>query len=60
MDLDVSKAGPAPLIATLGSKLGVVQSINETVTWDEKHCQLDPGNHALAMFIDILLGRSPL
>ena len=60
MDFDVREAGPAPLIAALGRELGIVQSINETVTWDEKQCQVDPGTHALAMIIDILLGRSPL
>jgi len=60
MDLDVREAGPAPLIAALGRELGLVQSINETVTWDEKQCQVDPGTHTLAMVIDILLGRSPL
>jgi len=60
MDFDIREAGPAPLIAALGRELGIVQSINETVTWDEKQCQVDTGIHALAMIIDILLGRSPL
>ncbi len=32
MDLDVKEAGTASLIAALGRKLGLVQSINETVT----------------------------
>ncbi len=60
MDLDIREAGPAPLIAALGRELGIVQSINETVSWDEKQCHVDPGTHTLAMVIDILLGRSPL
>ncbi len=34
MDPDVREAGPAPLIAALSRELGIVQSINETVTWD--------------------------
>ncbi|MGM0653631.1 MAG: IS1634 family transposase [Bacillota bacterium] len=60
MDIDVRDVGPAPLIAALGRELGIVQAINETVQWDEKQCFIDPGTHALAMVIDILLGRSPL
>ena len=60
MAFNVREAGPAPLIAALGRELGLVQSINETVTWHEKQCQVDPGPHILAMVIDILLGRSLL
>jgi transposase len=60
MDIDVRDVGPAPLIAALGRELGIVDSINETVKWDEKQCFIDPGTHTLAMVIDILLGRSPL
>ena len=60
MDIDVRDVGPAPLIAALGRELGIVESVNETVQWDEKQCFIDPGTHTLAMVIDILLGRSPL
>jgi transposase len=60
MEIDVRDVGPAPLLAALGRELGIVQSINETVEWDEKQCFIDPGTHTLAMVIDILLGRSPL
>ena len=60
MDIDVRDVGPAPLLAALGRELGIIESINETVHWDEKQCFIDPGTHTLAMVIDILLGRSPL
>ena len=60
MDIDVRDVGPAPLLAALGRELGIIESINETVHWDEKQCFIDPGTHTLALVIDILLGRSPL
>jgi len=60
MDIDVRDVGPAPLLAALGRELGIIESINETVQWDEKQCFIDPGTHTLAIVIDILLGRSPL
>ena len=45
MDIDVRDVGPAPLLAALGRELGIVESINETVQWDEKQCFIDPGTH---------------
>ena len=41
-------------------ELGVLETINRTVEWDEKQCNLDPGTHAFAMIINILFGRTPL
>ncbi len=58
-DIDVRDVGPAPLLAALGREPGIVESINETVRWEEKQRFVDPGTHTLTTVIDILLGRSP-
>ncbi len=45
MDIDIRGVASAPMLAALGRELGIVQAINETVAWDERHCFIDPGNH---------------
>ncbi len=47
MDINIRDFGPAHLIAALGKELGIVDSINETVQWDEKLCFIDLGTHTL-------------
>jgi transposase len=60
MDYDIRDAGPGPIVSALCRELGVLETINRTVEWDEKQCNLDPGTHTLAMIINILCGRTPL
>jgi hypothetical protein len=54
MDINCRGVGLAPLITALGRERGIVESINETVEWDEKKCFIDSGIYALAMVIRIL------
>lgn len=56
----LKETGPAPIISALCHQLGVREIINNTVTWDEKQCLLDPGTLVIALIINILCGRKPL
>ena len=60
MDYAFRDTGPGPIIAALCRELGVVDTINNCVEWDEKQCNLNPSTHSLAMIINILCGRTPL
>ena len=60
MGLDFREAGPFSQIASLGRELGIIKPANETICWDEKQRQMEPGFHTLTMFIGIHLGRRPL
>ena len=56
----IKETGPGPIISALYQQLGLRETINNTLIWDEKQCQLDPGTHVLALIINILCGRTPL
>jgi transposase len=58
--LHIKEAGSAPVISALCQDLGVPDTINAHVRWDEKQCNLAPGTLAMALVINILHGRSPL
>jgi len=60
MTYDVKETGPAPIIRAMCDQLGVRETVNSLVTWDEKQCFLDPGTHVTALIINILCGRTPL
>ncbi len=57
---DIKDMGPGPIISNICWQLGVRETINETVPWDEKQCLLDPGLHVEALIINILCRRDPL
>lgn len=52
--------GPSQLIAELCDELGVVDRINENITWHPSYRTLSPGTHVKALMINILCGRTPL
>lgn len=59
-DIHIMEAGSAPVISALCQDLGLPQTINANVSWDEKQCNLAPGTLVMALIINILHGRSPL
>jgi len=59
-DMHIMEAGSGPVISALCRELGIPETINTLVDWDEKQCKLDPGTLVLALIINILHGRSPL
>jgi len=57
---DIKEVGSGPVISAFFQQLGLKESINNTLTWDEEQWLLDPGTHVLALVIDILCHRAPL
>jgi len=57
---DIKETGPGPIISNICRQLGVRETINDVVPWDEKQCLLDPGTHVTALIINILCRRDPL
>lgn len=57
---DIRETGPAPIINNICQQLGIRETINNVVKWDEKQCLLDPGTHVTALIINILCRRDPL
>lgn len=58
--MHIMEAGSGPVISALSRELGIPETINTLVDWDEKQCKLDPGTLVLALIINILHGRAPL
>jgi len=58
--MDIKEVGSGPVISALCQELGIPETINNHLQWDEKQCRLDPGTLVLALIINILHGRSPL
>jgi len=56
----IIEAGSAPVVSALCQDLGVPETIDANVYWDEKQCNLAPGTLAMVLIINILHGRSPL
>lgn len=59
-NIDSIKVGAGPIVSALCYELGIPQTINTLVDWDEKQCKLEPGTPVLALIINILHGRVPL
>ncbi len=57
---DIRETGPAPIINNICQQLGIRETINNVVKWDETQCLLDPGTHVTALIINILCRRDPL
>lgn len=60
MSLTAFSAGPAAMIGQIIRELGIVETIDNMVKWDQKQCKHSPGTHVLAMLINILMGRTAL
>ena len=54
------RSGATELILSLCNEIKLVEHINHSVTWDEKQWNVSPGQHILALIINILCGRVPL
>jgi len=54
------RSGATGLINSLCNEIGLVEHINQSVTWDEKQWNVSPGQHILALVINTLCGRVPL
>lgn len=59
-DYDIRDAGSGPLIGALCDAFDLENTINNSVTWDEKQCKISPGTHVKALIISILSKRVPL
>lgn len=58
--LQPKQVGPAPFIAAMARKMGIVKHLDEIIPWDKKRCKLSPGTRILALVINILISRKPL
>ncbi len=56
----VPKTGADSLIAGLVDDLGIPETIDQMVDWDETQCKLSPGQRIKALIINVLTSRSPL
>jgi len=53
-------SGPAPMIQAICRDIGLTQTINHMLQWDETRCKLTPGQRVEAMIINCLMNRSAL
>jgi len=60
LSCDIKQPGPAPIIVNLCRQLGIEETVNSVVPWDDKQCLLDPGTLVLALIVNILCRRDPL
>ena len=51
---------PAPMIQAICRDIGLTQTINHMLEWDEARCTLSPGQRVEAMIINCLMNRSAL
>jgi len=52
------RSGATGLINSLYKEIGLVEHINQFVTWDEKQWNVSPEQHILALIINTLCGQS--
>ncbi|MEF8902066.1 MAG: DUF4277 domain-containing protein [Halovenus sp.] len=52
--------GPLPVIKAISEDLGIVETLNELLTWDESQCELSPGHRLLALIMNILTEGQPM
>ena len=48
------------LIRYVSDQIGLVDTINQLLSWDERHCKLSPGHRILAIMMSAMSGRSAL
>lgn len=58
--MELYSPGPLPVIARMSEDIGLVETINRTVSWDETQCKLSPGERVLAMVMNLLTDRQAL
>ncbi len=49
-----------PMLAAMCRCVGVQETINRLVAWDEDRCLVSPGDRVTAMISNLLIGRQPL
>lgn len=54
------RVGSTAVVSAMCDAIGLSETIDECVNWDEKQCRLSPGTRVKAIIINILAGRSPL
>lgn len=58
--LKAYRAGASSMLVQIIRELGIPDTIDNMVQWDPKQCKHSPGTHALAMMVNILMGRTAL
>ena len=48
------------LIGYVSDQIGLVDTINQLLSWDGRHCKLSPGHRILAIMMSAMSGRSAL
>lgn len=59
-DVESRSVGALPLLQQISQAIGLVDTINDLVTWDPTRCRLSPGQRIEALVLNILAGRMPL
>jgi transposase len=52
--------GPLPVLRQLIQDIGLVEVIDQLVSWDPQRCRLSPGQRIAALILNILGGQLPL
>lgn len=60
MKVAAKSLGAANRMGHLCCELGIVRTINNMVTWDEKQWKVSPGTHIIALIINALVQRQTL
>ncbi len=58
--MEIFRDGPAPMISAMCRSIGLTQTVDEMVRWDDKQCKLSPGLRVEAIIINTLTNRRPL
>lgn len=60
VDFNIVKVGPLRLFRALIDEINLVDTINNSVTWDRKQCKISPGELIVALMLGIFGGRRAL
>lgn len=52
--------GPLPVIKAICVELGMIDTLNELLTWGETQCELSPGHRLLALIMNVLTEGQPM
>ena len=58
--INAFQPGILGLIRYVSDQIGLVDTLNELLSWDEQHCKLSPGHRILAIMMSSMSGRSAL
>jgi len=58
MSVRAYSAGPAAMIGQVIRELGIVETADNMVRWDPKHCKRSAGRHILVVLISVFMGRT--